>query len=176
MGRVTDAKDYAEAAGERLAQARFAFDVPQEDAERELGDKRYALVVYVSGLAAECVFRAYRLKTDTTFEGRHNLETLFAESGLEGYLYDALERAGAEDAGIQSRLDDLRGAVEGLALLWRNAHRYASDRVLVKDLVARGLIDRKMNKGSKAEVLRARTREVLEAAEVIVQAGEDAWT
>lgn len=69
MGRVIDAKDYAEAARERLAQARFVFDVPQEDAERELTDKRYALVAYLAGLAAECVFRAYRLKTDTTFEG-----------------------------------------------------------------------------------------------------------
>jgi hypothetical protein len=132
MGRVIDAKDDAEAARERPAQARFVFDVPQEDAERELTDKRYALVVYFSGLAAECVFRAYRFKTDTTFEGRHNLETLFAESGLDEYLRDALE---TDDEQIAERVRELCAAVKDVASLLRNAYRYASDRVLLKDLV-----------------------------------------
>jgi hypothetical protein len=176
MGCVIDAKDYAEAARERVAQGRFVFDVPQEDAERELDDKRYALVVYLSGLAVECVFRAYRLKTDMKFDGRHNLESLFAVSGLDEYLREALETEKADDEQIAERVRELRAAVKDVASLWRNAYRYASDRVLLKDLVERGLVDRKMNKGSKAEVLRARTREVLDAAETIVRAGEDAWT
>ncbi len=54
---MKEPKDYYEAARERLDQARFLFDVPQEDAERALHDKRYALVVYAAGVAVEAMLR-----------------------------------------------------------------------------------------------------------------------
>ena len=172
---MKEPKDYYEAARERLDQARFLFDVPQEDAERALHDKRYALVVYAAGVAVEAMLRAYRLQIDDAFDGRHNLQTLFAESGLEARLLEHLEDRGVDPAVVADRLRELRAAVSSVAAIWRNAHRYASDRALVKDLIERKIIARSQNKGAKAVLLRAQARVLVQAATIVIDAGEEAW-
>lgn len=173
---MKEPKDYYEAARERLDQARFLFDVPQEEADRALGDKRYALVVYAAGVAVEALLRAYRLKVDDTFDGRHNLDTLFGESGLDAGLREHLEGRGADPAVVTERLRELRTAVGSVYLTWRNVYRYASDRALVKDLIERKRIPRSQNKGDKAALLRAQARILIEAATVVIAAGEEAWS
>ena len=173
---MKEPKDYYEAARERLDQARFLFDVPQEEADRALGDKRYALVVYAAGVAVEAMLRAYRLQIDDAFDGRHNLQTLFAESGLEARLLEHLEDRGADPTVVADRLRQLRGAVSSVAAIWRNVHRYASDRALVKDLIDRNLIERGQNKGDKAALLRAQARILVQAATTVIGAGEEVWT
>ncbi len=172
---MKEPKDYYEAARERLDQARFLFDVPQEDAERALHDKRYALVVYAAGVAVEAMLRAYRLKIDDAFDGRHHLQTLFAESGLELRLLEHLEDQGVDPAVVAERLRELRAAVDNVAAIWRNVYRYASDRALVKDLIERKRIARSQNKGDKAALLRAQARMLLQAATIVIDAGEEAW-
>lgn len=172
---MKEPKDYYEAARERLDQARFLFDVPQEDAERAIHDKRYALVVYAAGVAVEAMLRAYRLKIDDAFDGRHNLDTLFAESGLDARLREHLEGRRADPAAVEGRLRDLRSAMESVYLTWRNVYRYASDRALVKDLIERKRIPRSQNKGDKAALLRAQARILLQAATIVIDAGEEAW-
>ena len=172
---MKEPKDYYEAARERLDQARFLFDVPQEDAERALHDKRYALVVYAAGVAVESVLRAYRLKIDDTFDGRHNIEALFTASGLEDRLLEHLEGQGVDPAVVADRLRELRAAVSSVAAIWRNAHRYASDRALVKDLIERKIIARSQNKGAKAALLRAQARILVQAATTVIGAGEEVW-
>ena len=172
---MKEPKDYYEAARERLDQARFLFDVPQEDAERALHDKRYALVVYAAGVAVEAMLRAYRLKIDDAFDGRHNIEALFTASGLEDRLLEHLEGQGVDPAVVADRLRELRAAVSSVAAIWRNAHRYASDRALVKDLIERKMIARSQNKGDKAALLRAQARVLVQAATIVIDAGEEAW-
>lgn len=172
---MKEPKDYYEAARERLDQARFLFDVPQAEAERAFHDKRYALVVYAAGVAVEAMLRAYRLKIDDAFDGRHHLPTLFAESGLELRLLEHLEDRGVDPAVVAERLRELRAAVDNVAAIWRNVYRYASDRALVKDLIERKRIARSQNKGDKAALLRAQARMLLQAATIVIDAGEEAW-
>ena len=172
---MKEPKDYHEAARERLDQARFLFDVPQDEAERALRDKRYALVVYAAGVAVEAMLRAYRLKIDDTFDGRHNLASLFNDSGLEDRLVEHLEDQGTDPAVVTERLGELRAAATSVAAIWRNAYRYASDRALVKDLIERKIIARSQNKGDKAALLRAQARILLQAATIVTDAGEEAW-
>jgi hypothetical protein len=168
-------KDYYEAARERYFQSRFLLSRPQDEAERNLDDKRYALVVYIAGVAVEAVFRAYRLLVTDAFEGRHNLETLFVASNLDQQLRAKLESKKLKPDLVEERLTELAAAVYLVALIWRNDQRYASDRVLVKDLVKRKIITRKENKGDKAALLRAQATKVVDAAEVVIRAGEEAW-
>jgi len=168
-------KDYYEAARERLNQSHLLFDMPQEDAKEKLDDKRYALVVYIAGVGAEAMFRAYRLRVDTSFEGRHNLSELFIESGLDEHLREALEARRVDPAAIDARLTELQAAVDSLSSIWRNDQRYAADRALVRDFIKRRLIPRKANKGDKAALLRVQAHKVLDAAAVIIRAGEEAW-
>src|SRR5262245_18567646 len=65
-------EEYYQAAIERMRQA------------RELHGSResYALAMYCSGLAVECILRAYRWRIEPSFEGRHDLDDLFKASGL----------------------------------------------------------------------------------------------
>lgn len=168
-------RDYYEAARERCVQSRFLLSRPQAEAERILGGKRYALVVYLAGVAVESMFRAYRLLVTDTFEGRHNLEALFVASNLDQHLRSKLESKRLKPDKIEERLTELAAAAYLVALIWRNDQRYASDRVLVKDLIKRKVIDRRENKGDKAALLRTQALKVVEAAEVVIRAGEDAW-
>ena len=123
----------------------------------------------------DTTLRAYRLQIDDAFDGRHNLQTLFAESGLEARLLEHLEDRGADPTVVADRLRQLRGAVSSVAEVWRNVYRYASDRALVKDLIERKVIPRSQNKGDKAALLRAQARVLIEAATVVITAGEEAW-
>ena len=65
------ADHYFEASLERVNQAQRLF--------RE-GDGSFALAMYASGLAVECLLRAYMLKRKPTFESRHDLFLLFKEN------------------------------------------------------------------------------------------------
>jgi hypothetical protein len=168
-------KDYFEAARERFAQSRVLLDWPQDEADQKLDDKRYALVVYTAGVAVEAMFRAFRLLVTDAFEGRHNLDTLFAASNLDQRLRAKLESKKPRPDVVEERLTELAAAVYLVAFIWRNDQRYASDRVLVKDLVKRKIITRKENKGVKAALLRAQAIKVVGAAEVVIRAGEEAW-
>lgn len=65
-------EEYYRAALERMRQAR----------EIHNSGASYALAMYVSGLAVECILRAFRWQNDRLFEGRHDLEDLLKSSEL----------------------------------------------------------------------------------------------
>ena len=64
--------DYYRASLERMRQAQTL---------SKKGDA-YALSMYCSGLAVECLLRAFRWKEDQSFEGRHDLNDLLKASGI----------------------------------------------------------------------------------------------
>ena len=171
------AKDYYEAGRERLAQAELLFTLPDEHC-KGLEGRRYALVVYTAGLAVECMLRAYRLKGNSQFDSRHRLAELFVESGLDTHVEAHLVARGhdADSEVVIGRLTRLRAAVDVAAGVWRNSHRFASDAMLCRDLLARRILSKKDNKGPKAKVLQRQAHRLLLSAKVVIKAGEDAWT
>jgi len=53
---------YYTAARERIKEAQFLLE-----------NRYYTLAMYISGLAVECILRAFRLLKDPTFDERHDL-------------------------------------------------------------------------------------------------------
>ncbi len=171
------AKDYYDAATERLAEAELLFRLADEYWKSVAG-RRYALVVYTAGLAVECMLRAYRLKRSSHFDSRHRLSELFVESGLDTSLEDRLGKRGHDPDSeiVVQRLTRLRAAVDDAAGIWRNHYRFASDAALCSDLLGRRIIRKQENKGSKTKVLHKQDHRLLLSARVVLKAGEDAWT
>ncbi|HTU90755.1 MAG TPA: hypothetical protein VMF69_11820 [Gemmataceae bacterium] len=168
-------RDYYEVAQERLSQAELLFDLPSERRGNFQGDP-YALVVYLSGVAVESMLRAYRLKVDRRFDSRHDLARWFVASKLDNRLEEHLNRQQKAPQEIDSRIMELRSAVGEVSDVWRNDHRFASEKLIARDFWERKIIPRKGSKGRKPQVLRSMVRMLLKNARVVINAGVEAWT
>lgn len=73
-----DADVYLAAAKERIAEAAELYD-----------SRRYVLCHYMSGLAVECLLRAYRFRKDPEFDSRHDLFALYHASGMADQIPEA---------------------------------------------------------------------------------------
>jgi hypothetical protein len=112
---------------------------------------------YLSGLAVECILRAYRWKIDSEWSGRHVLPKLYWEAKFDGLVADSEREEMAEKFGtITSR--------------WSNNHRYASPSKLVKLLNDVG-----PTKNVKGDKLKKNSQEMYDAAEFIVGIGKRKW-
>lgn len=168
-------RDYYEAAQERLSQAELLFDLPPEY-RRNFQSELYALIVYLAGVAVESMLRAYRLKVDRRFDSRHDLARWFVASKLDNRLEDHLNRQQKAPQETERRIMELRSAVGEVSDVWRNDHRFASEKLVARDFWERRIIPRKGSKGPKPQVLRAMVRTLLKNARVVVNAGVEAWT
>lgn len=65
-------RDYYRASLDRMRQAQAL----------SMHGDAYALSMYCSGLAVECLLRAFRWREDNSFEGRHDLTDLLKASGM----------------------------------------------------------------------------------------------
>lgn len=92
---------YLEASRERLT-----------DAARLHAAQRFVASVYLSGVAVECMLRAYRGRELSDFESRHDLKQLMAESGVLSFIRDAERR-------------DFAAHLATVWSFWRNNLRYA---------------------------------------------------
>jgi HEPN domain-containing protein len=154
------AEHYYRAGAERMAQARYLYDS---------GDS-YALAMYAAGLAVECVLRAFRWRKDPSFEGRHDLAKLFKESGLSD-LDEARMRARAVTADEVLKAAVARqAAVDTVAKLWSNNYRFASEARVRAHLKSLGLY-----RGVRGDVLKVRARDLLTAAQHIIDKGVALW-
>lgn len=167
-------RDYFEAAVERHDQAEWLFGVKSEDCER-LEEKRYALVIYLAGLAVESMFRAYRGLINSEFDGRHDLDKWFNACEMDTVFRKHSDKIGVAAETTRTRVLELKEAVEKVVKVWCNNHRYACERVLVGLLLVRRVIKPDENKGSKPEVLRKQARKLLRHTAVIVGMGREAW-
>lgn len=168
-------RDYYEAAQERLSQAELLFDLPSE-CRRSLQGDLYALIVYLAGVAVESMLRAYRLKVDRRFDSRHDLDRWFVASKLDNHLEDHLNRQQKSPQEVDRRVMELRAAVGEVADVWRNDHRFASEKLVARDFWERKIIPHKGSKGPKSQVLRSRVKILLRNATVVINAGVEAWT
>lgn len=98
-------EDYFEASTERFQEANAAF---------QRGD--YLMAHLASGLAIECMLRAYRVRLSPDFDARHDLSIL----GNPLLVRVAFKQR-----------EDVQIAILEANILWRNNHRYCSARKLV---------------------------------------------
>ena len=109
-------EDYFRAAIERWKEARILHDA---------GD-HYALSMYCSGLAVECMPRAFRWNKQESFDGRHDLKELLKASDLLRTNDHRVNRNDSRDV-VPDYSQDLRAAINEVAALWHNNLRFASE-------------------------------------------------
>jgi hypothetical protein len=119
--------------------------------------EQYALTVYVSGLAAECLFRAFRAKKGLPFRSDHALHSLAREAGFPELI----------PGGEREKFD---AALASLIVGWQNAHRFRSKEVMLRFMKSRKL-DRKI----KGDVVKERARRLCSSAVQLISLGERQW-
>jgi hypothetical protein len=132
----------------------------------------YALAMYVSGVAVECLLRAFKLKRDPTFDERHDLQLLFKASGMLEVDTAALGRKGFSEDEIDGYQRELQIAVNEICILWANDYRYVSENRLRSHL--KGKVD--LRKGVKGDVLKANALRLMRAAQRFIDRGVLLWS
>jgi len=130
----------------------------------------YALSMYCSGLAVECLLRAFRWKQDQSFEGRHDLNDLLRASGILRVNDESMRRRGKDEEEILSASREFRAAMNEILILWHNNLRFASEARLRAHLA--GL---KRVQGIKGDPLKKNASDLLDAAKLIVNKGMVLW-
>jgi HEPN domain-containing protein len=154
-------EEYFRAAIERMRQAREIHDF----------GKNYALAMYCGGLAVECMLRAYRWRTDPSFEGRHDLSELFRASGLLKIHQERARNKRKPEEDIVRSASGIRDAIREIGALWHNNLRFASEDSLRAHL---NRIERL--RGIRGDALKKNSADLLLAAELIVEEGSRSWT
>jgi HEPN domain-containing protein len=155
------AEEYYQASLERMQQALGLYR----------GGKDWALVMYCAGLAVECLLRAFRWTEDSTFEGRHDLGELLKASGLLRIDDEHMRRRGASEDEIHKSGLALRAAMNEVVALWHNNLRFASEASLKAFLRRIGRLQ-----GGKGDPLKKNARDLLEAAQTVINRGTALWT
>jgi hypothetical protein len=117
----------------------------------------YAMTIYASGLAAECLFRAFRARKGLVFRSDHPLESLAREAGFPELI----------PAGQRPEFD---AALSDLIVRWRNSHRFRSNVA-----IRRFLKDLKLDRGIKGDFLKENARVVSSGAMELVTLGVLRW-
>ncbi len=154
------AEEYYHAGLERMKQA--------ESLYRTGGD--YALAMYCSGLAVECLLRAFRWREDASFEGRHDLHDLLKASGLLRLNDEYMRRRGKSDEDIRELGIALRAAMNEVVILWHNNLRFASEvrlRAFLKGI--------KRLQGGKGDPLKRNALDLINASQTMINRGILLW-
>lgn len=141
------ADDYMDAASEHMNAARRL----HEDS------KIFSLAIYVSGLAVECMLRAYKRLRTRELDERHDLNMLYDTSGIIDYLPHRHQNVYASYRGI-------------VATIWSNAHRFRSAAHM-----RAWLKRKKLDRGIKGDALKENSRILLNASLELVTLGENKW-
>jgi HEPN domain-containing protein len=153
-------EEYYRAGIERMRQARAV----------HASGTSYALAMYASGLAVECMLRAFRWTKDRSFEGRHDLEDLLKSSELLSINEKrSRDKEISEDEKRQSSLA-LRASMSEVIALWHNNLRFAPETSLRAYLRAKGRLH-----GVKGNALKKNSTDLLNAAQTVVDRGQVLW-
>ncbi len=153
---------YFAASAERLRQAKEV-----------LTDGNFALSMYCSGLAVECMLRAYQSLVSREFEGRHDLTQLLQSSRLVQSCQKGMERAGAEFEELSNVGRSIRAAISITHRFWHNNYRFASESRLLSHLKRGGLLPRTRRSDNP---LKGAALTLLDAATTVVSYGTGQWT
>ncbi len=154
-------EEYYQAAGERMRQAREIHDSKES----------YALAMDCSGLAVECILRAFRWQKDPSFEGRHDLLELFDASGFLQTHEERLRNRRIPEGEIERSAAGILDAMSEVRVLWHNNLRFASEASLRAHLNRIGRL-----RGIRGDALKKNSADLLLAAELIVEEGARSWT
>jgi len=141
-----EAADYFAAAKERLSEANLLFE-----------KERYALALYIAGVAVESLLRAYIFRLEPKLEAAHNLELLLETSNLRSLV------TAVESQQLFAAIADLYGR-------WRNDLRYTSNTRL-----RRRLKKQKLDRGIRGDFLKENCRIAIEKASTILKVGVSKW-
>lgn len=147
MAVAVHSQDYLAVAQERASQASEL---------RRAG--HHGLAMYVAGVAAESMLRAYH-RRDTDLDERHDISQLFKHADAERLGQHARKR--------------LRSAVQTVHLLWQNRYRFFSEERLRAHIKALGQDRRGVARG--ADFLQVRCVELEDACLTIVTVGVERW-
>jgi hypothetical protein len=117
----------------------------------------YLTCHYLSGLAVECMLRAYRWRIDGSWDGRHVLPKLYRES-----RFDALVS--------KTEYSRMADSFSLITSRWSNGHRFTSPAKLARYLNEIGATH-----NIKGDKLKRHSSEIFEAAEYIVGLGVNKW-
>lgn len=140
---------YLQAAMERIEQAGWLYEQKAS----------YALVIYLAGLAVECLFRAFKARRDPTFDERHDLKLLFQASGIQDKLPESEWGAFHADAAE-------------VWVSWINSLRFYSEHR------ARAYLKRHpaLRKGIKGDILKECAGRLLQASRRLAAKGVALWS
>jgi len=160
--RIDSSEDYFQVALQRMGQAWDLYG------EAEGGS--HALAMYVSGVAVECLLRAFKRRRDATFDEKHDLRRLFKASGMLDFFPETLVARGisAEQAIVSFR--EFQADLNDIYDLWSNDYRYASETRLRSHLKSQGL-----TRGIKGDVLKAKALALLTASQRFMDKGVLQW-
>lgn len=140
------AEHYLDTARERVFSAVRLYEI-----------SRYSVAIYLSGVAVECLLRAYILRETKEFESRHDLTDLMRKSSIADFIPPQQTR----EFGVYLTTVWRR---------WKNNYRYASISRLSSEFRDIGLFS-----GIKGDPLKENARVTILATEKIISAGVLAW-
>ncbi|QTA83859.1 HEPN domain-containing protein [Desulfonema limicola] len=131
----------------------------QIDAARRLHNtQHYPAAIYIAGVAVECLLLAYRSRENPEFENRHDLRSLFKESGIAEFIRQKDQR----------KVSAMLGEVWSR---WKNNYRFASYGRLIPEF--RRL---KLDRGIKGDILKHNSAVLIDYAFEIINLGVRRWT
>lgn len=119
--------------------------------------KSYPVAIYISGLATECMLRAYKRLITDELDEKHDLPKLFRNSKIIEYLPSVHQVDYGEYLGV-------------VVTNWNNLHRYRSD-ALMRSWFKKHRLDR----GIKGDFLKEISRKIFDASFEMVTLGEKKW-
>ena len=128
--------------------------------------------MYATGLAVECILRAFKLSREPTFDEKHDLLRLFKASGMLNVDPDALKAVGLSQSEEDEYFRELQTAVTVVYNLWGNDYRFASEERLRTYLKKN---EHARTEGVKGDILKANALVLLRAAETFLNKGVIQW-
>ena len=158
MRKVTDTQR-SEIAEEYLLAAREHFAELQQLTLD--GVRHYPLAYYLSGVAVECLFRAYMALVDAKFDDKHDLRQLAASGQFFNFM-------------PPSQQDQLEAALSDIYRRWSNAHRYRSSSSLRKYLNQHGLF-KNGHQHLSGDILKPNWEILYDGVDALMTAGLERW-
>jgi len=156
-----NANHYFRAATERMKQARILYGQNDHDC--------YAIAMYTAGVAVECLLRAFKATRTDEFDERHDLRQLFSHSHILQLNESLAANRRSPEQALESA-QSMRACIAEIYNLWANDYRYASEDRLKSQLRSMGKIH-----GVKGDVLKASAKQLLNAAEKLIENGAVIW-
>ena len=167
--RIDRPEDYFKAAVERIAQAKILYDAGTS----------FALSMYVSGLAVECILRAIALLREpeilespdsVKMFKAHDLGLWFKKSGLMDWDEAELSRKGVEPARSNAKNREFQAAASWICIVWMNLFRFSSE-----ERVRSYLKKKKLDRGVRGDFLKENARRLLNVSELVLTKGIFRW-